>query len=661
MAEKNVPGGFLGAGGLQIPPVIPGTESLAATYAIGAAPIDQTLVLTDARGGTVVLNGAGLTGAYPYTLSVLGNQFLGQSMAVGVNVGVVPTARIHVAGGSLNASSASLKLDQGFLMTVAEPGAIESDGANLWWTDGTSTRRKLSVQTLADAYAMGTGATAQTLILTNATGGAFVINGTTPGPLFTGVTAFEVNVNAGSTNFYTKGGFDVSSVIPVVAAIGVNWDSVHFLASTLTLTGGPATVTKVAMVHVGAAVVNGVGNTVSDSYNLLIDAAPAGTATLTRVWGLGSVSAIQAQAGLVLGTGLTAPGENDLVLGTGAVNLSVANSGRLGYIAGATQQFMVSVNGGVYVPLLVGPAASGFTAGSVPFGSATGTLTQDNANFAWLAASKRLTVNGIVGSVAFNVTSGYVNYSGSKLSGSFYTYQSFGSWDAFGADSASGTRIAIGGFRAAQWAGMTFHTSGSVAMSIDAAQNIGIGVTAAATSRLHVLASQSVVSAAGAVWDGVNFAASTLTLTGATTPITTLNFVTIAAPTITAASAVVTTDFYTCRIGAATFAGAGPASATRNWSLGVDGDAQCLGNIVMGTGISAGANAVRTIALHNGATAPAASVDLAHLYCADIAAGRATLAIFTEEAVAADVGLASTHSHIIFINGVKYKQMLVAA
>jgi hypothetical protein len=84
------------------------------------------------------------------------------------------------------------------------------------------------------------------------------------------------------------------------------------------------------------------------------------------------------------------------------------------------------------------------------------------------------------------------------------------------------------------------------------------------------------------------------------------------------------------------------------------------GNVVLGTGGVAGATAAKCLVLTNAATAPAASADLCHLYAADIAAGRATLATYCEEAVAADVALASTHSLIEFINGAKYKRMLVA-
>jgi hypothetical protein len=97
------------------------------------------------------------------------------------------------------------------------------------------------------------------------------------------------------------------------------------------------------------------------------------------------------------------------------------------------------------------------------------------------------------------------------------------------------------------------------------------------------------------------------------------------------------------------------------WSASIEAarfDLNC--NYILGA-TTAGATAAKCLALTNSATAPTTSADLAHLYAKDIAAGRATLAYYTEEAVAVDVGLASTHSHIIWINGTKYKLMLVAA
>jgi len=82
---------------------------------------------------------------------------------------------------------------------------------------------------------------------------------------------------------------------------------------------------------------------------------------------------------------------------------------------------------------------------------------------------------------------------------------------------------------------------------------------------------KTVVATAGSVWHGLDVAAATLTVTGATTPITALTFANIGSPTVSAASAIVVTDFYTLNVGSATFAGGGPASATNNWALGVNG------------------------------------------------------------------------------------------
>jgi hypothetical protein len=250
------------------------------------------------------------------------------------------------------------------------------------------------LNTLNTVYNAGVAWADQTMILSNAHGGGVAINATNPALVGVTVTAFEIDVIGGATNFYVVGGFDVSSSISRAAIPGAVWNEVAFLSSTLTLTGGPAVVTAAAMVHVGAGVINGPGNTVSDAYDLLVDAGPAGTATVTRSWSFGAVGAVQAQLGLVLGTALNPPTENDLVMGTGATVVSQANTGRLGYLAGGTQQFMVSMNGGAYVPLLYGPAAGGFTTGSVPFGSAIGTLTQDNANFYFHDANNTLQLGG---------------------------------------------------------------------------------------------------------------------------------------------------------------------------------------------------------------------------------------------------------------------------
>lgn len=592
--------------------VAPSSTTLAEAYANGLASADQTMILLDGRGGTVTLDGGGLTGAFPYTLSVLGNQYLQQSLAVGVDAGMVPSARVHVAGGSLNAGSASLKLDAGFLMTVPEPGSIESTNSHLYWTDAGGIRWQLDGGggggvTLTQAYSLGTMASDQTFTLLDVKGGGLTIDGTNvgfagnvllgltgpngvvvfptvggfwvassipiaaavgaawdevlfdssvvvltggptvvttmsmvrtgsatidgpgntvtdaynlsvgaeptgtatvtrawslgvsgktqfkddlavglvgapsawihvvggtaaagsapikidPGTLmagtesgavesdgthlywttaggtrlqldngavgvtlavtytsgsavsdqtfslldanggglvvdataagFTGASALVVDATSGGVvSFPRVGGLSVQSSVSVAAAPGATWNEVNLAASTVTLTGGPATATSVAMVRVGTGTINGPGDAVTDAYDLLVDAAPAGTASLTRAWSLGVAGAVQLAAGLVLGAALAPPGENDLVFGAGATMVSAANSGRLGYVAGASQQFYASLNTGAYVPVLVGPAAIGFTQGSVPFGSATGQLAEDNANLFWDDTDKRL-------------------------------------------------------------------------------------------------------------------------------------------------------------------------------------------------------------------------------------------------------------------------------
>ena len=593
--------------------VAPSSTTLAEAYANGLASADQTMILLDGRGGTVTLDGGGLTGAFPYTLSILGNQYLQQSLAVGVDAGMVPSAKVHVAGGSLNAGSASLKLDAGFLMTAPEPGSIESTNSHLYWTDAGGIRWQLDngasgTITLAQAYSFGTVAAAQTFTLLDAKGGGLVVDGTNvgftgsyllamaspsggitvfptvggfysksnlsvaaaagaiwdsilfdgssvtltggpdvvtalsmvrvgsatidgpgntvtdaydlsigaepagtatvtrpwslgvagkvqfkgdvavglagapsawihvtgstvaagsapikidPGVLmagtesgavesdgshlywttaggarlqldngavgvtlavtyasgtaaadqtfslldvdggglvvdataagFTGGSALVVDATSGGVvSFPRVGGLSVQSSVSVAAAPGATWNEVDLAASTVTFTGPPSTATSVAMVHVGTGTINGLGNTVTDAYDLLVDAAPAGTASLTRAWSLGVAGAVQLAAGLVLGTALDPPGESDLVFGVGATSVSAANSGRLGYVAGASQQFYASLNGAAYAPVLLGPAAIGFTQGSVPFGSATGQLAEDNLNLFWDDTDKRL-------------------------------------------------------------------------------------------------------------------------------------------------------------------------------------------------------------------------------------------------------------------------------
>lgn len=79
-------------------------------------------------------------------------------------------------------------------------------------------------------------------------------------------------------------------------------------------------------------------------------------------------------------------------------------------------------------------------------------------------------------------------------------------------------------------------------------------------------------------------------------------------------------------------------------------------NVLIGG--SVGATAAKTVALSNSATAPTTSVDLVHLYSADISAGNASLAIYSEGAVNAAVAVVSTHRYPVTINGTQYAILL---
>lgn len=88
------------------------------------------------------------------------------------------------------------------------------------------------------------------------------------------------------------------------------------------------------------------------------------------------------------------------------------------------------------------------------------------------------------------------------------------------------------------------------------------------------------------------------------------------------------------------------------WSAGERMRLDAPGNLVIG-GTAAGTSAVKTLALSNSATAPSASTDLCHLYCADHngVAGAAALAIYQEAALVASGDKAATHEMLVTYNG----------
>jgi hypothetical protein len=99
---------------------------------------------------------------------------------------------------------------------------------------------------------------------------------------------------------------------------------------------------------------------------------------------------------------------------------------------------------------------------------------------------------------------------------------------------------------------------------------------------------------------------------------------------------------------------------TSTYSLWVDAGVSRFDDNVLIGATAAGASAAATLVLSNSATAPSASADLCHLYCADNGAGHATLAIWCEEDVVAAVGAASTEKLPILFKGVVKNIMLCA-
>lgn len=104
--------------------------------------------------------------------------------------------------------------------------------------------------------------------------------------------------------------------------------------------------------------------------------------------------------------------------------------------------------------------------------------------------------------------------------------------------------------------------------------NLLLGTTTDVTSsRFRLLSTKTVASASGAVWDGADFMAATLTLSGSTniTTATGVNANVFRAPSITAASALTVSVASTVYIsGPPTGTGAGPATLTKAYPLWVD-------------------------------------------------------------------------------------------
>lgn len=66
-----------------------------------------------------------------------------------IGIGITPSANITIKAGTATAGTAPLKFTSGTVNTTAEAGAMEYDGTDLFFTNGTPTRKKVAMKGLA--------------------------------------------------------------------------------------------------------------------------------------------------------------------------------------------------------------------------------------------------------------------------------------------------------------------------------------------------------------------------------------------------------------------------------------------------------------------------------------------------------------------------------
>lgn len=234
------------------------------------------------------------------------------------------------------------------------------------------------IETLAGAYAVGGGATDQTMLLNDANGGGVILDASGGG--FTGASALRINTAAGG---------------PVVVAratgnIGVG-------------TAAPAT----ALHAVGAAPairLERTGNVAIDVKNVADDLAIVNVNASITIGTFVHTGGFRADLGISIGA---APGATPaLSMGAGSTAaISAANTGRLRYNE-VTQQWETSTNGGAYVAFGAGTGSSflmdGISTGSAQLSAltppATGSvdaLVRSVRDVFYLDRTSTLTADGI--------------------------------------------------------------------------------------------------------------------------------------------------------------------------------------------------------------------------------------------------------------------------
>lgn len=134
------------------------------------------------------------------------------------NVGIgttAPSAKLHLAAGT--SSLASLKLTSGTLLASPQSGTVEYDGTNLYFTDGTNTRRTLAATTGAGTYDNAS-------LISNSSGNIVMYPNGGTGSVTVSATTASTNSSTGA--LVVKGGLGVAGTANIGGGLNVSGSSV---------------------------------------------------------------------------------------------------------------------------------------------------------------------------------------------------------------------------------------------------------------------------------------------------------------------------------------------------------------------------------------------------------------------------------------------------
>ena len=118
---------------------VPALKLYSTTYGWGLAPSNMQFFMDASAKFTIQSTGAfDATGAAEDFKVDGANDYIRNSLNTAIGSGLVPTAKLHIAGGSATANTAPLKFTSGTNLTTAEAGAMEYNGTNLFFSPSTT-------------------------------------------------------------------------------------------------------------------------------------------------------------------------------------------------------------------------------------------------------------------------------------------------------------------------------------------------------------------------------------------------------------------------------------------------------------------------------------------------------------------------------------------